>query len=98
MKNFKEKRKRLKERLSNTTPNKLFKELKSYSHEAKGLIAVEYCECKVKRLTTIGLYDQLPSPTSTENVVRKGYGSYYEVYSPTLVNNELVWKKVAWSY
>ncbi|UZV41220.1 hypothetical protein vBVpaMR16F_154 [Vibrio phage vB_VpaM_R16F] len=48
--------------------------------------------------TTIGLYDQLPSPTSTEDVVRKGYGSYYEVYSPTLVNDELVWKKVAWSY
>lgn len=48
--------------------------------------------------TTIGLYDQLPSPNSTEDVVRKGYGGYYEIYSPTLVKNELVWKKVAWSY
>lgn len=49
-------------------------------------------------LITIGLYDTLPQPITTEDVVRKGYGSYYEIYSPTLVGQELVWKKVAWSY
>ena len=96
MKSFKESLFWLDDVLSKLTQEELLKELQSY--EAKGPLASEYCECNVKSLTTVSLYDQLPSPNSTEDVVRKGYGSYYEVYSPTLVNNELVWKKVAWSY
>lgn len=96
MKSFKERLFILEDVLSKTSQEELLKELQSY--EAKGPLASEYCECNVKSLNTIGLYDQLPSPNSTEDVVRKGYGSYYEIYSPTLMKDELVWKKVAWSY
>ncbi len=52
-------------------------------------------------MKTINLYDPLPTPTSTEEVLRVGKGSFYKLYSPTDVSKrgesvKLVWQVVGW--
>ena len=49
-------------------------------------------------MKVIGLFEDLPPPTSKEEVIIKGEGTIYEIYSTSEQRGGiLVWKLVGWS-